>query len=259
VKRVNSSEKTGAIYTSYMCIGHRAIKPPYAQGQESLSLYWGNDGTFLKPNDRADRHYTDGLKVVFTHQPDCNFLRAFGNWNNFAEGDEDVNTAVGYFAAHHIYTPDHVGRPGERGDTDRVFAGWLYGGIFAQRAKTNEMEHFELNMGVIGPSSQADEVQRIVHDLVRAEAPMGWEHQLDDEFAVDFMWFKKQRFDIGPIRRTSNFDTHLEYGFTAGSVHRNANLGLTVRIGGKVSVFFLLFCHFGFLAWVCQIQGSEHR
>jgi hypothetical protein len=199
----------------------------------SFTVYWENDGTFVKPNYRTDRHYTDGLKFVYTHQPKWDWLEKFGRWNNFGDGDE-TDTAVGYFFGQNMYTPDHADDPAERNRPDLVFAAWMYGGIFAQRATQKEMEHFELNLGVIGPSALGGKIQTFVHKLVDQEEPNGWDEQLDDEFAIDFTWLKRERSDGLPFKRTENFDSFLEYGFTAGSVHRNANLGLMLRLGPKL-------------------------
>jgi lipid A 3-O-deacylase len=162
-------------------------------------------------------------------------------WNNFAGSNIDysiddyhlpnVTTAMGYFFGQNMYTPDHADAPSKRSKEDRVFAGWLYGGAFAQRAAANQMEHFELNMGIIGPSAFGGELQTFVHDLVRQDEPNGWEKQLEDEFAVDFTWLKKQYIGLPPFNRTSNFDSLLEYGFTVGSVHRNAVLSVLFRAG----------------------------
>jgi lipid A 3-O-deacylase len=200
-------------------------------GQETFTLYVENDGTWIKPYHKTDRHYTDGVKLVFTNQPDCNFLKDFARWNNFGQNDGEVNTALGYFFAQNIYTPDHVDDPAKRDKHDRVFAGWLYGGIFAQRAAENEMEHFELTPGIIGPSARGRQTQSFVHHVIGANEPQGWDSQLGDEFAMDAAWLKRQRVPERYFKRTENFDSHLEYGFTAGSVHRNANLGIIFRYG----------------------------
>jgi len=201
-----------------------------ARAGESFTVYWENDGTFLKPNGRTDRHYTDGLKLVYTHQPEWEWLRNFGSWNNFGD-DKKADTAVGYFFGQNMYTPDHADNPRARRGSDRVFAGWLYGGVFAQRATEKRMEHFELNLGIIGQSAQGGEIQRFVHKIVGQPKPKGWEDQINDEFAIDFTWFGRQRADALFFEHTSNYDSHLEYGFTAGSVHRNAILGVIFRAG----------------------------
>lgn len=171
------------------------------------------------------------MKLVYTNQPDWEPLKEFSRWNGFGGNDAEVTTAMGYFLGQNIYTPDHISEPAERSNHDRVFAGWLYGGAFAQRATQNEIEHFELNLGVIGPSSKAEEMQRFIHRTMGIDEPEGWQNQLGDEFAVDFTWMRKQKTDGLPFKHTSNFDSHVEYGFTGGSVHRNANLGLVLRWG----------------------------
>jgi hypothetical protein len=199
--------------------------------EQSLNLYWDNDGTFIKPYLSTDRHYTNGMKLVYTNQPDWKLLKEFSRWNGFGGNDAEVTTAMGYFFGQNIYTPDHISEPALRSIHDQVFAGWLYGGVFAQRATQNEMEHFELNLGVIGPLSQAEEMQRFIHRMMGIDAPEGWHSQLGNEFAADFTWMRKQKTDGLPFKNTSNFDSHIEYGFTAGSVHRNANLGLVLRWG----------------------------
>ena len=202
-----------------------------ASGQETFTLYVENDGTFIKPLYRTDRHYTDGVKLVFTHQPDVNFLKDFARWNDFGQNDGQVSTALGYFFGQNIYTPDHVDEPSLRAEHDREFAGWMYWGIFAQRAADNEMEHLELNLGMIGPAASGGAIQNFVHDVIGVENPKGWDSQLGNEFTADVTWLRRQRVAERYFARTENFDSHLEYGFTAGSVHRNANLGIIFRYG----------------------------
>jgi hypothetical protein len=205
----------------------------YGKEDQSFTIYWENDGTFAKPYQRTDRHYTNGSKIVYTQQPDSNWLKDFGKWNNFGQDDQTqgVKTAMGYFFGQNMYTPDNIHNPAERDKHDMVFAGWLYGGVFAQRRTQSQMEHFELNIGVIGPASLVGRTQHIVHRALNIDEPVGWDDQLRNEAAADFSWFKRQYLDLQPLRRTSNFDTQLEYGFTAGTVQRNAILGLIVRAG----------------------------
>jgi lipid A 3-O-deacylase len=107
----------------------------------------------------------------------------------------------------------------------------MYGGIFAQRAADNQMEHLELNLGMIGPAASGGAIQNFVHDVIGVENPKGWGSQLGDEFTADVTWLRRQRVAERYFARTENFDSHLEYGFTAGSVHRNANLGIIFRYG----------------------------
>jgi lipid A 3-O-deacylase len=217
-----------AILAGIICVAMMGI----ASGQETFTIYMENDGTYIKPLYRTDRHYTDGVKLAFTHQPnDVNFLKDYSRWNGFGENDGKVSTALGYFFGQNMYTPDHADDPAKRAKHDMVFAGWIYGGIFVQRASENQMEHLELNLGMIGPVASGGEVQSFVHDMIGVAEPKGWDNQLGDEFEVDATWLRKQRVDERYFARTENFDSHLEYGATVGTLHRNVNLGIVFRYG----------------------------
>jgi len=201
-------------------------------GQETLTLYVEDDGGFVKPLYRTDRHYTAGEKIAFTNQPnDVNFLKDYSRWNGFGRNDGNVSTALGYFIGQNMYTPSYVSEPEKRPKHDMQFAGWAYWGMFAQRASDNQMEHLELNMGMIGPVAQGGEAQTFVHHLLGLPGPKGWENQSGDEFHTDLTWIRRQRIDEQYFRRTENFDAHLEYGATVGTLHRDAEAGIVFRYG----------------------------
>jgi hypothetical protein len=148
--------------------------------KEAVSFYLENDSRRFKPNHATDRHYTHGTKIVYLTQPDWDWLTGFADWN-LAGTDKEVETAVGYFLGQNIYTPDHVDEPEKRSEDDMVYAGWLYTGIFTQRATDHILDHLELNIGVIGPSSKAERVQKCMHNFLDSDEPIGWEDQLGDE------------------------------------------------------------------------------
>lgn len=204
---------------------------------EALSFYLENDSRGLKPNGNTDRHYTNGAKFVYVTEPDWQWLDHFADWNA-ALPEQSVQTAVGFFFGQNIYTPDHVENPVLRRAEDRVFAGWLYTGMFAQRATDDLLEHLELNIGIIGPSSKAEQSQRCIHEFLHSDDPVGWDDQLDDEPAVDVTWMRQQRLMDGWLKPTENSDVIAEYGFTAGSVHRHALAGLTARWGFNLGKTF---------------------
>jgi hypothetical protein len=116
-----------------------------AFAEDAISLYIENDSRILKPNHKTDRHYTHGTKLVYLTQPKWQWLEDFSQWH-FADLDESVDTAVGFFLGQNIYTPDHVDEPAKRNDDDMVYAGWLYTGMFAQRATDDLLDHLELNV-----------------------------------------------------------------------------------------------------------------
>lgn len=206
--------------------------------KEAFQMYVENDSRMIKPNHKTDRHYTHGTKFVYLTQPDWQWLTDFSQWN-FAEEGQAVDTAVGFFLGQNIYTPDRVDKPWRRNPEDRVYAGWLYTGLFAQRATDDVMDHVELNIGVIGPSSKAQWVQEEIHDIIDSSAPIGWEDQIGDELAVDIMVMRQQRLADGWLKPTESTDVITEYGFTVGSVHRHVQAGVTFRYGHNLGKTFV--------------------
>lgn len=228
MKAFQSSKKAIAVAALFVCIVFMLLAGR-AVADDALSLYVENDSRSLKPNGNTDRHYTHGGKLVYLTQPGWQWLDSFADWD--PAGDVPADTVVGFFVGQNIYTPDNVDNPARRKPEDRVFAGWLYTGLFAQRATDNLMEHIELNVGVIGPSSHAEQSQRCIHNVLNSNPPKGWEDQIGDEPAADFTWLRQQRLMDGCFAPTEKTDFLAEYGFTAGSVHRHAQAGLTFRYG----------------------------
>lgn len=206
--------------------------------EDSIQLYMDNDSRMFKPNHHTDRHYTAGTKIVYLTQPQWQWLEDFSTWH-FGQEDDTVDTAVGFFLGQNIYTPDHADAPWKRNPKDMAFAGWLYTGLFAQRATDNIMDHVELNIGVIGPSSKAQWTQEHIHDLLDSTKPIGWDDQLGDELAVDFSVMRQQRITDGWLAATEGTDVITEYGFTVGSVHRHLQAGVTFRYGHNLGKTFV--------------------
>ena len=202
----------------------------YVFAGDAISLYLENDSRRMKPNHATDRHYTNGMKLVYLTQPEWQWLGDFSHWH-FSDVDQPVDTAVGFFLGQNIYTSDHADDPSKRSADDMVFSGWLYTGMFVQRATDRVLDQLELNVGVIGPSSQAEQIQKCIHALLDSGDPIGWEDQLGDELAVDLTLMRKQRLQDGWFKPTQSTDFIAEYGFTAGSVHRHLQAGITFRYG----------------------------
>lgn len=206
----------------------------------SLTLYWENDSTHAKPNNPTDEHYTFGGGFSVAHQPDWAWDVA--EWMPFADafGRPD-QVAVGYIAAIQIFTPEdiHLEDPPTN---DRPYAGYLFGGAFFQRAKQLSpriatLDHFQLDIGVIGPSSLAEDAQTWVHEQSGATEPEGWQTQHPDEFAIQAFIRKKWRIDLD---EPGEFDVQLipQVGGALGLVYRHLEASATLRTGWNVPTDF---------------------
>lgn len=197
----------------------------------TFNFYLENDGGVVKPNHDTDRYYTNGLKITVTHHPQLADRLADLLDSILPLGGEPTQTAMGYAIGQKIYTPDHIEltalQPG-----DRPYAGWLYGGAFLQRQSGDVFDHLELNIGVIGPSSLAEDAQNWIHDLFGTDEARGWSNQLHDELGIDLIYRRKWRITV--IERensTLRGEIIPQAGFTLGNVHRHVEGGAVFRIG----------------------------
>lgn len=199
----------------------------------SLSLFFENDGTFTRPNHNSDRHYTSGQGfAIARHQ-------------NGGDGIADAlsldadGTAFGLTLVQQIYTPDNISVSVPDPD-DRPYVGYLYLGTYWQRQHENVFDHVELDLGVVGPSSLAEQTQEWIHDLF-AEVDPNWNTQLGDEFAYNLTLRRKWRFMLweeGEASPGGGYQPEVwglqlipEVGLDVGNVHRRINAGGTLRFG----------------------------
>ncbi len=126
----------------------------------SLTLFFENDGTFVRPNRGSDRHYTSGQGFHLASPLDP--------VTDTDDSRRSLNRdAIGFVLVQQIYAPEDITDPNPPPD-DRPYAGYLYGGLFYQRQSYNPdgidtLDHVQLDLGVVGPSSLAEQSQSEVH------------------------------------------------------------------------------------------------
>ncbi|MEM1355948.1 MAG: lipid A deacylase LpxR family protein [Planctomycetota bacterium] len=203
-------------------------------------IYWENDGAFHDPTDGYDRHYTNGFTITLEHQPEwADRLATIVPGPNVDA--TQASTAAGYVLGQLIFTPANLGATAPI-TTDQPYAGYLYGGAFWQRQAPSTirpgvavLDHLELNVGVIGQSSLAEDIQEWVHENFEGDPIFGWGNQRDDEFTAQFFLRRKWRFDTGgtSLPLLGDVDTQLipQAGLALGTVYRYAEAAATFRVG----------------------------
>ena len=117
---------------------------------------------------------------------------------------------------------------------ERPYAGYLFGGVYLQRSNDKVLDHLQLDLGVVGPSSMADSLQQEIHSLFEADNPRGWDNQLHDEFTYQFTFRRKWRHDFEPVNlfdSTLNHQVIPQVDLAVGNVYRHVSAGATWRIG----------------------------
>jgi hypothetical protein len=204
---------------------------PQQGGRNVWSLYWENDGAFIKPNHNTDRHYTNGARIVVSSR--ARWADELARWLPFdpARGEE-LRAAAFYSVGQQLYTPDRIGESLNPQVGDRRYAGWLYFSAGIERASATVADRVDLKVGVIGPAALGEKAQQNIHDLVSDVQPFGWDSQLGNRLAIDLDANRRWKFDIDNDE-TDHVAVQIipEIGFTAGSVHTHMMAGATLRIG----------------------------
>lgn len=188
-----------------------------------------------------DRHFTHGSR--FSYVSGRNEVpEIVGRWARryplFRESG--TNMRVSYTLGQSIFTPEDTADPALVID-ERPYAGWLYGGVglIADHREhdgslwRNRLDSIEINVGIVGPASYAEDIQKGWHDLIGADRPLGWRHQLRNEPGIvllyDRQWQTGRRFDLGKF--AVDADLMPNVGLALGNVFTYATASVTVRIG----------------------------
>jgi hypothetical protein len=176
--------------------------------------------TLISENDAyfniSDRHYTNGFYFSMTTPP--------------RPGNETFMRRYNVFIGQSIFTPEDL-LTDTPDPEDRPYAGWLYGGVRMYRESLTVLDRVDLSLGIVGPSSGADAVQRWLHSMhvFGGIPPRGWASQLHDEPTVVLSGQRTWRVTL-----TQGFlDGELlpEANLSLGNVFTYAGVGASLRAG----------------------------
>lgn len=199
-----------------------------------LSLYLENDLPF---DDDSD--YTHGTRVEY-------------------------NTGNGWKwgLQQQMYTPYDI-RNSEQVPGRHPYAGYLvgFGGKRSVRQKKNGLSAYsdlELQLGVLGPASLAEQTQKFTHKLTGSRYPSGWDHQLQNEAVVQTIsWFGLDwRFAgrrkgwslhlvpeigglLGTLQIAPGVNSELRAGYNIESGQNDSEIGIRSLKSSKFSFFVL--------------------
>lgn len=178
----------------------------------------------------TDEGYTNGVRL--SYRSDEGDLPLWGR--ALRGGLEPVvgerSWSVAYALGHEIYTPDDITLRVPEPD-DRPYAGFLFVSFGLAARGERAADALTLDLGVVGESSLAEEIQSFVHEVVEAEDPRGWDTQVRDEPGFRLGW----RRGWAPLAGTSlsGIDADLApvTEISLGNVDTSAAAGLVARLG----------------------------
>lgn len=183
----------------------------------------------------SDRHYTHGTEITYvsdTYQPA--WLIKSAGWLPFYQPSAD--TRLVWSLGQQIYTPADITVKTPQ-PNDRPYAGWLYtsaGLVTDNRARSHYVDKLEFVLGLVGPNSGAESVQKTVHKWTGSEQPQGWDNQLGTEVTADLQY---QREWMLPLVDNA-VDIVPRVAITLGSARRDLGAGFSLRFGSGLDSDF---------------------
>ncbi|MFH2061243.1 MAG: lipid A deacylase LpxR family protein [Pseudomonadota bacterium] len=148
-------------------------------------------------------------------------------------GDTVSAHNVGLLLGQQIYTPSDI-QTTSLVETDRPYAGFLYGGLALHSKTATILDTLEIVLGVVGPAAKGEAAQNTVHDLRDIPTAKGWDNQLHNEPAVRFSWQRKWRLHSNKLWELLDYDLITNAGTTLGNVRISMGTGGEIRFGYKI-------------------------
>jgi hypothetical protein len=199
---------------------------------DTFTVYWENDfaaGT--------DRDYTNGLKFTWSTPYKTDMTSShLPRWSRPAinilpfMSDPDTQRALSLSLGQNIYTPTNIARSDVITD-DRPYAGITYLAVGFHGIKGNQRINWEIDVGIIGPLSFAEQTQNTMHRAINSQPAQGWSHQLHNELALEAICESQWRAFHGENVRGFNYEVIPHLGARVGNVQIYVNSGAEARVG----------------------------
>lgn len=191
---------------------------------ERINFYFEND-VF----SQTDNGYTDGGRLaVLMYRPDTQ-----NEWLKipFTENAYRANF-ISFSLTQQMFTPDDLNET-ELIEDDRPYAGWLYLEFGLHQSSAKHLDSLTMRVGVVGPASGMEQLQRFVHENTGADVAQGWDNQLSNEIGIQLNYQHKWRYATEPLWGIdSSFIPYV--GGEFGNIAIKANAGALLRVGWNV-------------------------
>lgn len=215
-----------AALTAAVAAGETRAEDTQAEGGV-LSLTFEND---IFAGD--DQNYTNGVRLDYiTPRNDLPF------WGDAAR-DRLAPLLPGadwyafYGLGQNIYTPTDITDPAP-GPKERPYAGFAYATIGLSADSGDQLDTLALDIGLVGDGSLAERAQKLVHEAIDADKPLGWDDQIGDYVGFRLLYERKFRFRENVDLSIFDLDVAAapHFNVALGNVDTSAGAGFTFRIG----------------------------
>ncbi len=203
--------------------------------------HWENDTI----GGHTDRYYTNGIQWSKEFKTtgeieDSPFWarRVHDKLKRKADvsgGELDVYRGILFSST--FYTPVDIEDP-DLITTDRPYAGWTRVSSLFSVHSTKVQHRLEASVGVVGELALGERQQKFAHKHLSPSSPtpLGWDHQLANEPALQFLYTFRRR--VSPIKVQHYFDLTPYLTAAAGNVMVSGGAGFTARLGYNLPLGF---------------------
>jgi len=197
-----------------------------------LSMVLENDMFY-----QSDSNYSSGISVIWvpTENGVPDWAVKIADWVPWFDETDEIHH--GYAFGQTMYTSKDITLETPPLD-DRPYAGFLYGSIGMAISDGQQLDQLSLTLGVVGPMSGTEHSQKIIHQIVGSEDPMGWDTQIHNEAGIILTYQRSWR----ELKTSSFLDNEVEitphFGGALGNIYTYLNTGVTLRYGEHLPLDF---------------------
>ena len=198
----------------------------YAESEDAtFSILFENDVFF-----KTDRDYTNGVQFSYTTGPDDAKSWAVDTARLLPFFARTGEVRTSYALGQNMYTPvdTNLANPPL---TERPYAGYLYGAVGLMEKNDTRLDQLQLQLGIVGPASLAEETQKWVHSILHDAKPQGWGTQLHGEPGLALIYERSLKLIPPQSLWGLVFDAEPHFGGAVGNVYDYLNAGAMLRFG----------------------------
>jgi hypothetical protein len=219
------------------------LMPLTAESSAQSTAQYGGALTATVENDTntgSDNNYTNGVGLTWVSNSidaydERSLVRRWGEFWSFLPfaGDRDYRTYASWSLAQEMFTPDDIKVPNPPLD-DQPYAGVLYldSVIYARNERWTHA--WQLRVGVVGPSSYAENVQKWFHRVIDANRPMGWDTQLPNEPVLNVGYTGTYLLAQGDLGNSFSWRVAPVANAGLGNYFTGAGLGIYGEVGANL-------------------------
>ncbi|WP_373072859.1 lipid A deacylase LpxR family protein [Sulfurimonas sp.] len=213
--------------------------PLYA---DSIYILHDNDLVF-----DSDDHYSAGLQIGWiSNEYDNNTTEGFSQSYVKLLSDTVELTGVTFKnrkLAGTISVQEMIITPSELKSSEPIYNDIPYMGLLSSSFSLlswneKKFDEYRFTIGIIGPDSGAEQLQKTVHTIVDTTDPKGWDNQLDTKIVAQIGYTHGIKQYIGSYSNSMRFEWFNSYYADVGNFYCGAGVGSSIRYGQNMPFNF---------------------